>query len=667
MKKIMAFMAAAAVICSPAVYHTKTVKTLDAAAIEESSQQPDAADAPDLDAPHREVTENNLKFNVYDGFAYISGCTDNTITEIVIPAEADGVPVIGVAEMAFVDCLNLTDVTLPDTLRYFNWEDICLTESPIPTVSKVSVSETNPYYTVSEGLLYSKDMKTLIGCPPAMGMKELKISDQTETIGNYAFAVCAGLEKAIIPSHIQHIGKSAFVACYDLVSAELPESITSIPTDIFYLCESLTEVTLKGNIERIENGAFCECTSLKDFVIPDSVNYIGMKAFDNAGCTENDNGVYYVQNWLVGSDTDVRNAIIKDGTIGVSEMAFLFRDDLELLDIPKSIKYTGKAMCCATHGCPLRINYRGSFIDEKTIALARTATDIYIYDPECEIFDSIKTIPAEYSVSDESSVSYNDWENVKTGDIVIHGYSNSTAQAYAEKYERKFELIEETSISGDVNGDGLFNLADVVLFQKWLLATPKAELADWKAADLYNDSQLDVFDLCLMKKQLIEKINEDSQNMDTSFKLQSVADIRTNGDSHAEWKGYIAHSEKEFKDIIQESEGISSQDILIEGIDKNSFNDKSLVIIYSLCSAGNRYSIIDDMTIKNNMITVSTITKDPMIATPDMLYRRYVYCIDKNTAANTADITFNDTSAFYQYEEGNNIVKWFEEWKSNSK
>ena len=28
--------------------------------------------------------------------------------------------------------------------------------------------------------------------------------------------------------------------------------------------------------------------------------------------------------------------------------------------------------------------------------------------------------------------------------VVIHGYAGSTAQAYAEKYNRKFEVIEET-------------------------------------------------------------------------------------------------------------------------------------------------------------------------------------------------------------------------------
>ena len=59
------------------------------------------------------------------------------------------------------------------------------------------------------------------------------------------------------------------------------------------------------------------------------------------------------------------------------------------------------------------------------------------------------------------------------------------------------------SVRGDVNADGELNVSDLVLLQKWLLAVPDTKLADWKAADLCNDDRLDVFDLCLMRKELV--------------------------------------------------------------------------------------------------------------------------------------------------------------------
>lgn len=62
-------------------------------------------------------------------------------------------------------------------------------------------------------------------------------------------------------------------------------------------------------------------------------------------------------------------------------------------------------------------------------------------------------------------------------------------------------------IKGDVNNDGEFNISDVVILQKWLLAVPNTKLVNWKAADLCEDESLDMFDLCLMKKLLTEKNN----------------------------------------------------------------------------------------------------------------------------------------------------------------
>ncbi len=58
-------------------------------------------------------------------------------------------------------------------------------------------------------------------------------------------------------------------------------------------------------------------------------------------------------------------------------------------------------------------------------------------------------------------------------------------------------------VKGDINGDGMFNISDAVVLQKWLIAVPDTHLENWKAGDLCDDDELDVFDLCLMKKLLI--------------------------------------------------------------------------------------------------------------------------------------------------------------------
>lgn len=76
------------------------------------------------------------------------------------------------------------------------------------------------------------------------------------------------------------------------------------------------------------------------------------------------------------------------------------------------------------------------------------------------------------------------------------------------------------TLNGDVNTDGNFDVADVVLLQKWLLAVPDTHLANWKAGNYCDDERLDVFDLCLMKRALIEKL--DSENTLTNPPIAAI-------------------------------------------------------------------------------------------------------------------------------------------------
>ena len=548
MKKLLAFILSLSIIVS-----VNTIANLSKVSAEESTETPvtyvqnENDNLPDTTAPHSRAVIDDFEFNVYDDFAVLTAYNNRDAEEVTIPSEVKGVPVVMVENTPFGKCRNLKTITLPDTLRYFNWGDlVCTTletvngsssgsnniyaaanttitdldeikvkeqEYLVPSVSSVVVSETNPYYTSADGIIYSKDMKTLVGCPPALDITELNVSEKAECIGDNAFYDCYNLEKAVVPSNIKNIGRQAFLGCINLKSAEIPESIKVLTCEMFGFCISLSEVAVKGDIETIERGVFYECSSLKDFSIPETVTAVGDSAFENCGCYENDNGIYYMGKWVVGSDEDVENAIVKDGTIGISYAAFAFRGNIKILDIPKSVKYTGELMYIfgLNTSSLSEIHYRAHVIKEKTLAGARCSSDVYIYDPECEIYDSEKTILAqsrlknpeyheEYIFDGESS---EETEKYITADIIIHGYENSTAQAYAEKYDRKFELIEDTVLKGDANGDGEFGIADAVILSKWILSDAQTDIKSWKSADLNNDNQLDAIDLCIMKNMIL--------------------------------------------------------------------------------------------------------------------------------------------------------------------
>lgn len=90
--------------------------------------------------------------------------------------------------------------------------------------------------------------------------------------------------------------------------------------------------------------------------------------------------------------------------------------------------------------------------------------------------------------------------------ITIGAYSEAQyREIYAsDSFNYAFGAPLPEYLRGDVNADGLFNISDVVLLQKWFLATPDTNLANWKAADLCADNKLNVFDLCVMKRELLQ-------------------------------------------------------------------------------------------------------------------------------------------------------------------
>lgn len=108
------------------------------------------------------------------------------------------------------------------------------------------------------------------------------------------------------------------------------------------------------------------------------------------------------------------------------------------------------------------------------------------------------TLEVKYSSSNEDVAEVN-----KRG--VVSANAPGTAEIHALVAGMDLVcVVTVEGVKGDVNVDGVFTVADIVTLQKWLLAVPDAKLNNWKAADLCEDNQLNVFDLCLMKHELLK-------------------------------------------------------------------------------------------------------------------------------------------------------------------
>ena len=57
----------------------------------------------------------------------------------------------------------------------------------------------------------------------------------------------------------------------------------------------------------------------------------------------------------------------------------------------------------------------------------------------------------------------------------------------------------------DVNGDGEFNIADLVALNNFILGKKDSGIVNWEAGDLNSDGRLNSIDLVLMRKLITEK------------------------------------------------------------------------------------------------------------------------------------------------------------------
>ena len=147
----------------------------------------------------------------------------------------------------------------------------------------------------------------------------------------------------------------------------------------------------------------------------------------------------------------------------------------------------------------VELNYVSSTGNPPVIALQRWTSEPSLWHAvQPSYFNGDKAVFLASDIQsafDELGIDYSDIDGIS-----ISAYGGDLT---ASDIKLLVNSGNKESVRGDVNADGEFNVSDLVLLQKWLLAVPDTKLADWKAADLCNDDRLDVFDLCFMRKELL--------------------------------------------------------------------------------------------------------------------------------------------------------------------
>ena len=248
----------------------------------------------------------NAIFKLSENGDTIIGLTDygkNKYTEIVIPAEIDGVKITSIGDSTFRGCSELTNITIPNSVTSIGYSAFSgcsgLTSVTIPG-SMTSIGATAFYGCSGLEGVYIADLEKWckisfennIANPLSYAhnlylnnelITDLVIPSSVTSIGSSVFSGCSGLTSVTIPSSVTSIGSSAFYDCRGLTSITIPDSVTSIGSFSFSGCRGLTSITIPNSVTSIGSYAFEYCSGLISITIPDSVTTIGDSAF--RGCS----------------------------------------------------------------------------------------------------------------------------------------------------------------------------------------------------------------------------------------------------------------------------------------------------------------------------------------------------------------------------------------------
>ncbi|MDR1840139.1 MAG: leucine-rich repeat domain-containing protein [Treponema sp.] len=178
---------------------------------------------------------------------------DSSLTNVTIPSS-----VTSIGDVAFRWCSNLTNVTIPSSVTSIGrgafWDCSSLTI--------ITVDNRNPSYASIDGVLFDKNIRTLIIYPQGRNQGVYVIPSSVTSIEDLAFSQCESLTSVIISSSVTSIGEQAFASCRNLTSVTIPSSVTSIGVMAFADCRNLTSVTIPSSVTSIGLSVFWDCDSL---------------------------------------------------------------------------------------------------------------------------------------------------------------------------------------------------------------------------------------------------------------------------------------------------------------------------------------------------------------------------------------------------------------------
>ena len=287
-----------------------------------------------------------------------------------------------IEQEAFSHCLGITSITIPNSVTSIAIGAFTGCKS----LTSIIVASNNPNYSAIDGILFNKQLTTLIQYPNGK-QGTYSIPNSVTNIEHYAFGDCSGLTSVFIPDGVTSIGNNAFsnvlnvvyfgpvtgspwgarfinshidgnivyrdgtkrnlLACSNVAQGDIiiPDGVMNIADEAFSGCSGVTSIEIPNSVTSIGDMAFSYCSSLEHITIPKSVTHIGSGAFMFCNKLTSiiiPNSITSIEDLTFDKCIGLTSVKIPNSVTSIGWMAFEYCNSLTNVTIPSSVTSIGE-------------------------------------------------------------------------------------------------------------------------------------------------------------------------------------------------------------------------------------------------------------------------------------------------------------------------------------
>lgn len=315
-------------------------------------------------------------------------------------------------------CSELTDIYLPSTYVWSQDEHIWL--YGCEKLTGFHVAENNKHLQVIDGIVYTKDGKTLRFYPYGREEETVIVPEGVETIAMSAFSNAQKVRKVVLPEGVHTIDDFAFKGATALEEINIPETCTYIGQ--WSLGDTaLKELHLPVGIVDFSAAATANTRELQVVTIPEG----NEKYFVQDNCLYDVYAPGETRLFVYPEGREDTHFTVPNGVINIASYAFSC-SKLESVTLNEELMGLSND------------SFRGSAIKEIVLPESVFYVDSVVFG-ECPNLTAVTALNDEINLYEDSFGWF--WEGGPAKPL-LRGHKGSTIETFAQTYDFPFEVIE---------------------------------------------------------------------------------------------------------------------------------------------------------------------------------------------------------------------------------